>query len=271
MLVQDLSVALEAVSAAAEPWVGSAWREVPTFMLFFGLLFLVSFVLWYYVVGVDRRKAAVLASCVISTVHGSLVALGGYEQLLNWPSFQVDMRNTLQQKLLNEFSLGYMVADMLFFLLPFTPDDVVFMIHHSISAIYLVGCLLNGHGAIGCIMMFFLGEVTSPVFNVFSVSKELRHRYKAAQVVFDYTSPLFTVAFVGVRSIISPPVVAWFVFTVWFRAKLIPTPWRIVMGSCVALGMVASQIWSYRLLRGYLKRRRRVGQLAQALDGKKVE
>jgi hypothetical protein len=46
MLVQDLSVALEAVSAAAEPWVGSAWREVPTFMLFFGLLFLVSFVLW---------------------------------------------------------------------------------------------------------------------------------------------------------------------------------------------------------------------------------
>jgi hypothetical protein len=26
------------------------------------------------------------------------------------------------QKLLNEFSLGYMVADMLFFLLPFTPD-----------------------------------------------------------------------------------------------------------------------------------------------------
>jgi hypothetical protein len=24
---------------------------------------------------------------------------GGYEQLLNWPSFQVDMRNTLQQVL----------------------------------------------------------------------------------------------------------------------------------------------------------------------------
>jgi hypothetical protein len=32
-------------------------------------------------------------------------------------------------------------------------------------------CLLNGYGAIGCIMMFFLGEVTSPLFNVFSVSK----------------------------------------------------------------------------------------------------
>jgi hypothetical protein len=32
-------------------------------------------------------------------------------------------------------------------------------------------CLLTRHGAIGCILMFFLGEVTSPVFNVFNISK----------------------------------------------------------------------------------------------------
>ena len=32
-------------------------------------------------------------------------------------------------------------------------------------------CLLNGRGAIGCILMFFLGEVTSPVFNTFTISK----------------------------------------------------------------------------------------------------
>lgn len=46
MLVQDFSIALEAVSAAAEPWVGSAWREVPTFILCFGLLFLLSLIFW---------------------------------------------------------------------------------------------------------------------------------------------------------------------------------------------------------------------------------
>jgi hypothetical protein len=210
----------------------------------------------------------------------------------------------LLQKLLNEFSLAYMVADFFFYLLPCTPDgeqpgrsclaamrqlrgstaaaqqqgglrqaggvrgwrpvlavgfacinpspawlcalaflfcspsfhfllfffffslsshpsfltaDYVFMVHHSISAVYLVGCLLTRHGAIGCILMFFLGEVTSPVFNVFNISKELRHQSKAAYQVFRLTSPLFTVAFVGVRSVVAPPVVGWFVYSVWFR------------------------------------------------------
>jgi hypothetical protein len=32
-------------------------------------------------------------------------------------------------------------------------------------------CLANGHGAIGCICMFFLGEITAPVFNLFTISK----------------------------------------------------------------------------------------------------
>lgn len=39
------------------------------------------------------------------------------------------------------------------------------------SPLPLCSCLLNGHGAIGCIMMFFMGEVTSPIFNAFSISK----------------------------------------------------------------------------------------------------
>lgn len=120
--------------------------------------------LQYYVVGLGRIKAATLASCTMSTVHGALSALGshtaashgcrlvrrgpllhslhsqlmcppvqlllnlwcvhagGYEQLVQWGSFEVDQLNTHPQKLLNEFSLVYMVADFIFFLLPFTPD-----------------------------------------------------------------------------------------------------------------------------------------------------
>ncbi|EFN50486.1 hypothetical protein CHLNCDRAFT_141737 [Chlorella variabilis] len=60
----------------------------------------------------------------------------------------------------------------------------------------------------------------------------------------------------------APPVVAWFVFTLWFRSSLIPGPWRFVMGSCVLLGMVVSQIWSHRLQRSYAKRRRHASRLA---------
>nr|AXF42660.1 carbonic anhydrase CAH1630 [Chlorella sp. ArM0029B] len=261
MLVHQLHVALEALNAASEPFVGAAWREVPAFTLFFGAIFLASLPFWRYVVGVDTQKAAVLSSCCMSSVHGIVSSLGGYEQIMQWHGFHLDLPNTHPQKLLNEFSLGYMVADSLFFLMPFTPTDYVFIIHHIISSIYLCGCLLTGHGAISCILMFFMGEVTSPVFNTFTIAKELRHHSKAAFRVFTYTSPLFTVAFIGVRSIIAPPIVAWFVYTLWFRSTLIPTPWRIIMGTCVSLGMMASQLWSYKLLRGYSRQHRRGRQL----------
>ncbi|KAL4439711.1 hypothetical protein ABPG75_002712 [Micractinium tetrahymenae] len=264
MLVQQLHEALDGFSAAAEPLVGPAWREVPAFTLFFGAIFLAALPFWRYVVGVDRVKSAVLASCCMSSVHGLLSALGGYEQLIQWQGFKLDLPNTHPQKLLNEFSLAYMITDFFFFLLPFAPTAFVFMIHHTISAIYLVGCLLTGHGAISCILVFFLGEVTSPVFSTFSISKELRHHSKAALKVFTYTSPLFTVAFVGVRSVIAPPIVAWFVYTLWFRSTLIPFGWRATMGSCVTLGMIASQLWSFKLLRGYSKQHRRGQQLAGA-------
>jgi hypothetical protein len=46
MLVEDLGAALEPVSAAAEPLVGVAFREVPSFTLFFGALFLLSIPFW---------------------------------------------------------------------------------------------------------------------------------------------------------------------------------------------------------------------------------
>lgn len=267
MLVQRVHEALDGFSAAVEPLVGPAWREVPAFTLFFGAIFLASLPLWRYVVGLDSKKATVLASCCMSSVHGLLSALGGYEQLMQWQGFKLDLPNTHPQKLLNEFSLAYMLADFFFYLVPFAPDDYVFMVHHSISAVYLVGCLLTGHGAISCILMFFLGEVTSPVFNTFSISKELRHHSKVAFKIFTYTSPLFTVLFVGVRSVIAPPIVSWFVYTLWFRSTLIPFWWRVTMGSCVSLGMVASQLWSFKLLRGYSKQRRRGAQL----DGAKKQ
>lgn len=48
------------------------------------------------------------------------------------------------------------------------------------------------------------------------------------------------------------------------RSTLISLGWRIVMGSCVTLGMLASQLWSFKLLRGYSKQQRRVRQLAAA-------
>ncbi|KAI7844051.1 hypothetical protein COHA_002391 [Chlorella ohadii] len=137
MWVQQLGAALEPVSAAAAPLVGPAWREVPAYTLVFAAIFFAALPFWHYVVGVNWKKAAILSSCSMSSVHGLLCALDG-----------------------------------------------VFIVHHILSGTYLIGCLLNSHAAIGCIMLFFLGEVTSPVFNAFSISKELRHHSKAAFRVF---------------------------------------------------------------------------------------
>ncbi len=53
-------------------------------------------------------------------------------------------------------------------------------------------CLKHGHSAISCILMFWMGEITSPLLNAFTFSRELRHVSKGAQKVFVLVSPLFT-------------------------------------------------------------------------------
>lgn len=52
--------------------------------------------------------------------------------------------------------------------------------------------LLHGVSAIGCILMFWMGEITSPLFNTFTISRELRHLSKAAFQIFSLAGPLFT-------------------------------------------------------------------------------
>lgn len=197
------------------------------------------------------------------------------------------------------------------------------------------GALHMGRGAISSCLMFFMGEVTSPILNAFTISRELRHRSKLAFRVFAVASPAFTgkhrtgwaslpgcrcmawwlgcaslrvpgprpyglqtvwqlqhrrvcsgsqhghqnravqpfprhvhsalrdalgephacrstrppscsswcaVSYIFVRSILAPPLVGWFVYTLWFRTPGIPPLWRIPMGACVALGILASQV-----------------------------
>lgn len=104
-----------------------------------------------YVVGVDARRAAVLSSCTMSSVHGALAALGeprherpcslrhartpaqpmpcathlnprpalppcvwrsragGYQQLLQWRGFHVDLPNTYPQVSLLKACLFYSI------------------------------------------------------------------------------------------------------------------------------------------------------------------
>lgn len=72
--------------------------------------------------------------------------------------------------------------------------------------------------------------------------RELRHDSKVAARTFALLSPLFTAAFIGMRSVVAPPLVSYFLYSLLFRAQLIPFAWRMPMAASVSLGMVASQV-----------------------------
>jgi hypothetical protein len=72
-----------------------------------------------------------------------------------------------------------MLADTLFFLLPFTPDDALFVAHHLLTAGYMVSALALGRGGISCLLLMFLGELTSVLQNAWLVARELRQDSKA--------------------------------------------------------------------------------------------
>lgn len=76
--------------------------------------------------------------------------------------------------------------------------------------------------------------------------------------------PFCAVAFVTTRSIVAPPLVAWFLFTIWFASPTLPPAYSSVLGSCVFIGMVGSQLWSYKLLRGWLRAQRKQRQFGKA-------
>lgn len=106
--------------------------------------------------------------------------------------------------------------------------------------------LVHGAGAISCVLMFWMGDITEPLWATFIISRELRHSSKVAYRVYTYVSPVFTAAFLLVRSVLGPPMVAWLVYTLWFRTSAVPLTWRISMGACLSIGIIGSQVGKER-------------------------
>jgi hypothetical protein len=105
-----------------------------------------------------------------------------------------------------------------------------------------------------------MGEITTPLFNVFSVAKTLKEDHNIASKVFTLVSPVFTFSFVLVRSVISPVLIGLFLKKLIFESPAIPAPYNVFMASLVTCGMVGSQIWSYKLFKGYMKARAGAGR-----------
>ncbi len=195
----------------------------------------------------------------------------GYTELSNWEPLHLDTTNTPIQSLQLQFSLAYLLADTLYFLL-FDPSDWFFMAHHLLAGMYLASSLHLGVGGISAIFVFFMGEVTTPVYNIFSIAKELKNEHAIASKVLLLVSPLFTFSFVLVRSIISPVLIGYFLKSLVFESPAIPAVYRYFMASLVTLGMIGSQIWSYKLVKGFRKARARAraNRKASSRGGRKA-
>ena len=106
--------------------------------------------------------------------------------------------------------------------------------------------------------VFFIGEVTSPVFNSFTVLNEIRREYRFpwALKLFKVVSPLFTFSFIFVRTFVSVPLVAWYAHKLLVDSPAIPLIYRVGMLALVIAGLAGSQVWSWRLWAGWRRSRR---------------
>ena len=71
-----------------------------------------------------------------------------------------------------------MIVDFFLFLLPFTPNDFLFVGHHLMTTGYMMSSLYIGRGGLSCLVLMVLGESTSLFQNSWLISRELRRESK---------------------------------------------------------------------------------------------
>ena len=73
-----------------------------------------------------------------------------------------------------------MIVDFFMFLLPFTPNDYLFVGHHLMTTGYMLSSLFIGRGGLSCLILMVLGESTSLFQNSWLISRELRRESRVS-------------------------------------------------------------------------------------------
>ncbi len=71
-----------------------------------------------------------------------------------------------------------MITDFVCFLLPFTPADIIFIVHHLVTGTYMLDCVYLQRAGVSVMPWMWLGELTGPLLNAFSITRELKSQYK---------------------------------------------------------------------------------------------
>lgn len=75
---------------------------------------------------------------------------------------------------------AYMLADTIWYLIPYTPTDFLFCTHHIVVIVYVVSTVRLGKGGITCIFMLLFGECTSLWQNSWYICDLLRRHTKVS-------------------------------------------------------------------------------------------
>jgi hypothetical protein len=231
-------------------------HDVLAFVAFFALIYALAFAICRAGCGLKAKTSSLIGTCVCSLVHGLFCILVGIEVLFRGRFVhdrRLDHINTVLETYMMQFSLAYLLFDTIFSI-----ADPLFLIHHVLSISYLVSVLRLGVGGVSTVFVFFIGEVTSPVFNSFTVLNEIRREYKYpwALRLFRVISPVFTFSFILVRTFVSVPLVTWYARRLLLDSHAIPLTYRLGMLTLVVLGLAGSQVWSWKLYAGWRRKRR---------------
>lgn len=225
-----------------------------------------------------------LASSVMAGLHGLIVTCwtGWLLQHWDWHTFDGANSASLEAALL--FSAAYFAVDLFAYLLPYTPQDVLYMLHHVVSLLFIGTALHLGRGAAAVAFGLFIGacaclqqrtvlpaycsarktkqtkwshlkswlrhaagEFTNPLFHIFLTLQLFAPSSKAAAVAYRYWALAFTAIFLLVRSVLAPPAAIWFTWRA--MAASAPLPHRLIQ-AVTALGiMVVSQLFAADFVR----------------------
>lgn len=219
-------------------------------------LFAALYAFGYFIIlknwkGKNRFEAA---SCGISFVHATIVCILSAHDMRSNP-WKLDAPNTDLENKIMEFSTAYFVVDLLHYLLA-NPSDHLFIFHHIATSFYLVTCrYYAGHGGLSAISLIAAGESTTPLQNVWTISRMAKTESALANMIYSSVSPFFTVYFTVVRCIVGPWL-AWKLASFYLAGKadaVIPywmaSSWMVT----VILALFGSTIWVYKLWTGLIR------------------
>ena len=119
-------------------------HAVVNFLVFFGLLYGVTFAVCRAGCGLKAKTSSLIGTCACSFVHGLFCILVGIEVLFLGRFIEdkrLDHVNSVLETYMMQFSLAYLLFDTIFSI-----TNPLFLAHHFLSVSYLISVLRLGVG-----------------------------------------------------------------------------------------------------------------------------